>query len=137
MSDKIAHLLDRLRELEKDIDREVDEQRHAAEAALKAGAARFSDEVRARHRKLRTGLVAYMRGATLPVMLTAPITYILVVPFLLLDLLATFISTYASESTASVGCDAPTTSPSTATASATSTASRSSIAFTVATATES
>lgn len=89
MSDKITHFLDRIRELERDIDREVEEQRSTAEAALKAGAARISEEMRAQHRKLKIGLIAYIRGSSLPAVLTVPITYILVVPLLMLDLLAT------------------------------------------------
>jgi len=89
MSDKIAHLLDRLRELEKDIDREVEEQRLATGATLKAGASRFSEEMRAQHRTLKIGLVAYIRGSSLPLLLTVPLTYAIVAPLLLLDLLAT------------------------------------------------
>lgn len=89
MSEKITSLLDRIRELEKDIDREIDNQRHTAEATLKAGAARFTDEVRAQHRKLKTGLITYIRGASLPLVLSAPITYAIVVPLMLLDLMAT------------------------------------------------
>jgi len=89
MSEKITSLLDRIRELEKDIDKEIEEQRRNAEAALKASAARFSDEVLAQHRKLKIGLLAYIRGASLPLVLSAPITYAVFVPLVLLDLLAT------------------------------------------------
>lgn len=89
MSDKIAHILDRIRELERDIDREVEEQRRAAAETLRAGTARFSEEIQAQHRKLRIGLIAYIRGGSLPLLLTVPITYAIAVPLLLLDLLAT------------------------------------------------
>ena len=89
MSEKITSLLDRIRELEKDIDREIEDQRRHAEAAIKAGVAHFTDEVRAQHRKLKTGLIKYVFGGDLLFLLSAPVTYALIVPLLLLDLFAT------------------------------------------------
>ena len=89
MSEKITSLLERIRELEKDIDKEIEDQRRHAEAAIKAGVAHFTDEVRAQHRKLKIGLITYIWRGSFPFLLSAPVTYSLIVPLLLLDLLAT------------------------------------------------
>lgn len=89
MSEKIAHFLERIRALEKDIDKEIDDERRRAETSIRTGAARFSEEVRAQHRKLKIGLIAYIQGCSLPLLLSLPITYAVIVPLALLDLLAT------------------------------------------------
>lgn len=89
MSEKITSLLDRIRELERDIDKEIDDQRRSVEAAIKAGVAYFTDEIEAQHRKLKIGLLTYIWKGSFAFLLSAPVTYALIVPLLLLDLIAT------------------------------------------------
>jgi hypothetical protein len=50
----------------------------------------FTDEVRQAHRSVKTPLWRYVRGARLLAVLSAPIIYLCLIPFLLLDLFLSF-----------------------------------------------
>ncbi|MGW8246525.1 MAG: hypothetical protein ACWGOV_00320 [Acidiferrobacterales bacterium] len=82
-------LLEEIRALEKKVSEEISREAEEFGYSLKKGRARFSQEVRERHRSLRTDLRDYIRGASLRILLTGPVIYSLVVPLVFLDLVAT------------------------------------------------
>lgn len=82
-------LLEEIRALEKKVMEEVSREAEEFGYSLDRGRRRFSDETRKRHRALKQTLLAYVRGASLPVVLTGPVIYSLAVPLVLLDAMAT------------------------------------------------
>jgi hypothetical protein len=80
MNAQIAILLDRIRSLEAELDIELAKRA----VGLRIGLLR-------RHRELRVRLSSYLLNARPLVILTAPIIYSLIIPFVLLDV---FITTY-------------------------------------------
>lgn len=91
MASSVEDLIERIRVLENDLD-EVFEQRRAEFAyEMKNRRVIFEERARRRHRELRTRLLTYLKGARFAVVLTAPVIYSGIVPFVLLDL---FVSIY-------------------------------------------
>ena len=91
MASSVEDLIERIRVLEDDLE-EVFEQRRAEFAyEMKNRRVVFEQVARKRHRELRTLLLTYLKGARLAVILTAPVIYAGIVPFVLLDL---FVSLY-------------------------------------------
>jgi len=82
-------LLEEIRTLEKRVTDEVNREAEQFGYSLRRGRRRFSEETKARHRQLKTGLREYIRGASVRVLLTGPVIYSLGVPLALLDLAAT------------------------------------------------
>ena len=82
-------LLEEIRALEKKVSEEIGREAQEFGYTVHRGRARFAQEVRERHRSLRTSLREYVRGASLKILLTGPIIYGLSVPMVLLDLAAT------------------------------------------------
>jgi len=82
-------LLEEIRTLERKVSEEIGREAEEFGYSLKQGRARFEQEVRERHRSLRTSLLDYIRGASLRILLTGSVIYSLIVPLALLDLVAT------------------------------------------------
>ncbi|HSJ42601.1 MAG TPA: hypothetical protein VK955_16350 [Xanthobacteraceae bacterium] len=76
--------LDVQRQSRDQIDRQRRWQHHANRARVW-----FDEELRAAHRRLRQSIPAYVREGHLPSLLTAPVIYSLLIPFLVLDLWVT------------------------------------------------
>lgn len=89
MSDRIDDLLDRIDQLERDLETELAQRAAGLRFRLERGRAVFEEEVRRRHRELRTHVLRYIAGARPLVILSAPVIYSLIVPFVLLDLFVT------------------------------------------------
>lgn len=89
MNPQIAVLVDKMRSLEAELEAELAKRRAELRVGLEKGRAIFEEEILRRHRELKTRLSAYLLGARPLVVLTAPIIYSMVVPFILLDLLVT------------------------------------------------
>ena len=79
-------VLDRIRELETELEQEIAEGQKRWHYTVEAGRVLFEEAVHRRHKELRTSIRRYLRESYLPTLLTAPIIYSLAVPFLLLDL---------------------------------------------------
>jgi hypothetical protein len=90
---KIDSLLQRLHDLEQEVEAEVDQalddKREQFRYSLKQGRIRFDAEVTKLQRRYRTDLVRYIIGANIGHLLTAPLIYSLILPFALLDLMVT------------------------------------------------
>jgi hypothetical protein len=91
MTPQIAVLVGKIRALESELDAELAKSRAALRIGMEHGRIAFEAELLRRHRELRQKLLPYLLGANPLVVLTAPVIYAGIVPFLLLDL---FVSVY-------------------------------------------
>ncbi len=85
----IAALTEKIRELEAELDAELAQRRAELRVGMERGRAFFEEEILRRHRELRTKLSAYILNARPLVIITAPVIYAMIVPFVLLDLFVT------------------------------------------------
>ncbi len=76
-------------ELAKEIDRLLKEKREKFEYTLERGKVHFNKSIRAFHHHQRTGLLTYIRLARFGHIVTAPVIYSLIIPFMLIDFMAT------------------------------------------------
>jgi hypothetical protein len=86
MRSAIAELLDRIHQLEDELESELALRRQALAHKVKERTGRAEQEWRAAQRRLREGLFRYLRTTRLTTYLTAPVIYSLIVPLSLLDL---------------------------------------------------
>lgn len=86
MNTRADDLLERLRQLEAEFEREVEKGRAEFRYRLRDGRVEFEAGVKAEHRRLRTGLLRFLRRSPVGNLVVAPFIYGLVVPLLLLDL---------------------------------------------------
>ncbi len=82
-------LLTRIRDLQDQLEEEFRRRRAEFRYQFKNGRVVFEEEVRARHREFRVRLGTFLRNTRPMVVLTAPVIYSLIVPFVLLDLFVT------------------------------------------------
>ncbi len=86
----MAHILDELSQRIKTLERELEAAREEKQRTIQffwvKGRVKFEEAVLAEHRKLKSSLAGYFFDSTFLTILTAPIVYLGVVPFLLLDL---------------------------------------------------
>jgi len=91
MNPQIAELTEKIAALQAELDTELARRRAELRVGLEAGRVAFEKELLRRHRELKTALSSYLWNARPLVVLTAPVIYALIVPFVLLDL---FVSVY-------------------------------------------
>lgn len=89
MDPKIENLLQRIRTLEDELEVQMALAHAELGMHLERGRIEFEEAVRRRHRAVKSSLLRYIVGAKPLVLLTAPVIYSLIVPFMLLDLLTT------------------------------------------------
>ncbi len=82
-------LLTRIRELQDELEEEFSRRRAAFRYDLENNRVVFEAEVRRHHRALRVRLLTFLRQTRPMTVLTAPVIYSLIVPFVLLDLCVT------------------------------------------------
>lgn len=86
-------LLDRLRNLEEEIEADIDARRAAFRYRVEEKRVVFEESARASHRRARVRLSAFLRRTRLMVVLVAPVIYALILPFVVLDLFVTVYQT--------------------------------------------
>lgn len=86
MTPQITSLIDRIRTLEGELDAELAKRNAELKLGIERGRIAFEEELLRRHRQLRSKLLPYVLGAHPLIMLTSPLIYAGIVPFLLLDL---------------------------------------------------
>ncbi|MDP2032594.1 MAG: hypothetical protein Q8K29_04195 [Polaromonas sp.] len=86
MNTRIDELLARGRQIEEDIEQEIQLRRATLHADFQDRRIRFEHEILAQQRRFKTGLMAYVLGADWRHVLTAPVIYALIAPLALLDL---------------------------------------------------
>jgi hypothetical protein len=89
MTPQIADLTARIHVLESELEAELAKKRAELRIGLEHGRIAFEEELLRRHRELRQKLLPYMFGADPLVMLTAPVIYAGIIPFVLLDIFVT------------------------------------------------
>jgi hypothetical protein len=86
MTTPVDDILRKIRTLELELEAEFAKQRAGLRYGFEAGRLQFEQEVARRHRELRRGLGRYVLGARPLVVVTAPVIYSLILPFVVLDL---------------------------------------------------
>ena len=86
MTDPIDAIIAKIRTLEIDLEGEFAKQRAGLRYGLERGKVLFEQEVVRRHRELRTDIGRYLLNARPLVVLTAPVIYSLILPFVVIDL---------------------------------------------------
>lgn len=89
MSPYVERFVERLRDAEDDLKREVDEQQRRWHYRIHRGRIWFDKELRQSHRHVRQSIPAYILHGNILSLMTAPIIYSLLLPFALLDLWVT------------------------------------------------
>ena len=84
MSPYAERVIQRLREAEADLLREVDDQQRRWRYRVHRGRVAFDRDVHRAHERLRTSIPAYLSGANVFSLLTAPVIYSLLLPFAVL-----------------------------------------------------
>jgi hypothetical protein len=91
MTPQIGELIEKIRALQSELDAELAKRRAELRIGLEHGRIAFEEELLRRHRELRQKLLPYLFGANPLVVLTAPVIYAGIIPFVLLDI---FVSLY-------------------------------------------
>ena len=86
MNDKLEGLLERMRLLEKEVLRELQKKEQEFFYEVRLGKIRFTEEARARHKKLVKRFIDYIRDSTFLILLTGPVIWSCLIPVALLDL---------------------------------------------------
>ena len=89
MTEKLDDILQRIHDLQRDLDKHIDAQREKFRFQLRRGRVVFDREIKSRHRELKIRLSAYVKQARWPVVVTAPVIYSLIIPLVLLDIFVT------------------------------------------------
>jgi hypothetical protein len=91
MNPRIQELLERIRQIEEELELEVQRRRQELHADFSHRRVMFAREIVAQQRRFKTGLLTYVLHAEWRHMLSAPFIYAVIVPLALLDL---FVSVY-------------------------------------------
>ncbi|WJW76336.1 hypothetical protein QVG61_04375 [Thiohalobacter sp. IOR34] len=86
MNDTVQALLERMRRLQEELEAEINRRREDLRFEITGRRIVFEAEMLERQRAFRAGLLRYLREARLAVVLTAPLIYSLIIPFVLMDL---------------------------------------------------
>lgn len=89
MNEKVTALIKRINELQSELEVELAKRRAELRFGLEHGRVVFEEEILKRHKALQVSLGRYMREARPMVVITAPVIYSLIVPFVLLDIMVT------------------------------------------------
>lgn len=91
MNSIVSDLLERMKALELQLEAELARQHAQLKIGLENGRIAFEEEILRRHRETKTRLTTYLRQARPMVVITAPLIYAMIIPFVLVDL---FVSVY-------------------------------------------
>ena len=83
---ELDNLLQRLQELEEEFERKAAEHRAALEYRVENGRVVFTRAILDEHRQIRQSVIQFLRQSTVGGILIAPLVYVLILPFVLLDL---------------------------------------------------
>lgn len=89
MNSKIDELMARIRELQEELETDLEKKREEFRYHIDHRRARFEQDILELHRRLRKGSLRYLAEAPPLFVLTAPVIYSAVFPLLLLDLAVT------------------------------------------------
>lgn len=89
MDPRISQLTQNIKAAEAELELELAQRLAKLRISLDGKRLAFEQEMLARHRKFKSSLVKYILGARPLVILTAPIIYSMIIPFILIDLSVT------------------------------------------------
>jgi hypothetical protein len=89
MNPKITELLDRIQQIESEIELEMKRRRAELQVDFEEARVRFEREVLEQQRRFKTGLLQYLLSSNWRSIVTAPVIYAVLGPMLLLDLFIT------------------------------------------------
>lgn len=89
MNPKIEELLLGIRTMEEELEVQMALMRAELQVRIEDGKVEFEKAILKRHREVKTRLLRYIMGARPLIALTAPVIYLLIIPFVLLDLFVT------------------------------------------------
>ena len=89
MTSSVERLIERLREAEEDLAREADAQQKQWQYRVRRGRVWFDEEVRRAQRAFRQNIPAFIWESSVASLLTTPVVYSLLIPFVALDLWVT------------------------------------------------
>ena len=89
MNATVNNILEKIRELEVEIEEELHRRAEELRYKVHDGRVVFEAEVLARHRALKIGIISYIHKARWMVILTAPVIYSLIIPFVVMDIFVT------------------------------------------------
>jgi hypothetical protein len=89
MTAHINDMMEKIRQLEAELDAEIAQRRIELHVGMEKGRIFFEQEILRRHRELRTRLSTYILNARPLALLTAPVIYAMIAPFVLLDIFVT------------------------------------------------
>jgi hypothetical protein len=85
MDNELDELRARLRQIEDDFERAIDARRASFHYQVARGRVIFEAAAIAEHRRIKVGLIRFLRGTSIGAALIAPFIYVLIVPIMLLD----------------------------------------------------
>lgn len=85
MNPKIDEILQRIRALEAELERELESRREAFQVRFEHHRIRFAREILQRQKQFKTNLLAYLFQGNFRHLLSAPIIYSMIVPLVILD----------------------------------------------------
>lgn len=91
MADAIDKIVKRIKSLEDDLEAEFERRRGQFNYRYEQGKVVFARDIQRQHRAIKQKLGPYIAGARPLVVLTAPVIYAVIIPFVLLDV---FVSIY-------------------------------------------
>jgi hypothetical protein len=86
MNARLNELIARIHVLEEEVEQELRRRRAELQADFEDRRVRFEQDLLAQQRRFRLGLWGYLRESELRNVITAPVIYLVVVPFIALDL---------------------------------------------------
>lgn len=89
MNENVSRRLDQIKTLQTELDAELAIMRTNLQYHLDGKRAVFEAEILKAHRALRIGVVKYIANANIFIVLTAPLIYSVLIPFVLLDIFVT------------------------------------------------
>jgi hypothetical protein len=89
MNENIERLVAQIKLLEGELEAEFAIRRAKLNYRLRGSRAVFEQEIMRAHRELRVGLATYVFNANLLTIITAPVIYAMIVPFVILDITIT------------------------------------------------
>lgn len=89
MNSKVSEILQRIRELEADLENELESRREALHVRFEHHRVRFEREIIQRQKQFKVGLLRYLAFAEPRHLVTAPVIYSMIVPLVILDVTVT------------------------------------------------
>jgi hypothetical protein len=87
MNENIRRILSEISELEEELASVIDEQQERLHYRIEGSRIRFEENLRRIHHELKTGVLPWLRKSELRNIASAPFIYLMIVPFVMLDVL--------------------------------------------------